>query len=100
MTLYAVQIYISCLSPPPSLRLTLTFSLSSSPLFLSSSPPFLSYQVMLDLLHCAASKLYIGGRLSYLMPASYDFGVDDLPKHPALRLLEMCEQGLSTRHAR
>lgn len=57
-------------------------------------------EVMLDLLHAAAKLLKVGGALCYLIPTSYDFKVDDLPKHPCLTMKRLCHQGLSTRHGR
>lgn len=73
-------------------------------------------EVMLDLLHTAAltltmyasvcfSRLFIyyiylfsnipllnfnrGGHLVYLLPTTYDFTEEDLPKHPCLKLVEV-----------
>lgn len=57
-------------------------------------------EVMLDLLHTAAKLLVIGGRLSYLIPTPYAFTANDLPKHPCLELVALCEQSLSCRHGR
>ena len=57
-------------------------------------------EVMLDLLHAAARLLKLGGSLCYLIPTSFDFEVEDLPKHPCLALKRLCHQGLSTRHGR
>lgn len=57
-------------------------------------------EVMLDLLHTAAKVLVIGGRLAYLIPTTYDFTVDDLPKHPCLTIESISEQSLSSRHGR
>jgi len=57
-------------------------------------------EVMLDLLHASARLLAVGGSLCYLIPTSYEFDVDDLPKHPCLELTRLCHQGLSTRHGR
>lgn len=57
-------------------------------------------EVMLDLLHTAARTLVSGGRLVYLIPTTYDFTVNDLPVHPCLEFVQICEQPLSTRHGR
>ena len=57
-------------------------------------------EVMLDLLHNAARSLVCGGRLCYLIPTVLQFSVSDLPTHPCLRFVVMCEQQLSTRHGR
>lgn len=57
-------------------------------------------EVMLDLLHTAASLLVLGGRLVYLIPTTYDFVPSDLPRHPCLELQQTCEQSLSSRHGR
>lgn len=55
---------------------------------------------MLDLLNTAARSLVLKGRLAYLIPTTYDFTIDDLPKHPCLEIVSICEQPLSTRHGR
>lgn len=57
-------------------------------------------EVMLDLLHMAARMLVIGGHLLYLIPTTYDFEMTDLPVHPCLEILRVCEQPLSSRHGR
>lgn len=57
-------------------------------------------EVMLDLLHTAAKYLVVGGKLVYLIPTTYDFTENDLPKHPCLRLVQLCQQELSSRHGR
>lgn len=57
-------------------------------------------EVMLDLLHNAARTLVLGGKLNYLIPTILGFREDDLPQHPCLRFITMCEQQLSTRHGR
>lgn len=41
-----------------------------------------------------------GGLLAYLIPTPYDFTVADLPTHPCLDIVQICHQGLSTRHGR
>ena len=41
-----------------------------------------------------------GGRLAYLIPTVLEFTVQDLPIHPCLRFIRLCEQQLSTRHGR
>ena len=55
---------------------------------------------MLDLLHTAARLLRMDGKLVYLIPTTYDFTVDDLPKHPCLQIKYLCQQPLSSRHGR
>lgn len=55
---------------------------------------------MLDLLHNAARMVRLHGRLVYLIPTTYDFTIDDLPKHPCFEIVSICEQPLSTRHGR
>lgn len=55
---------------------------------------------MLDLLHCAARSLVLKGRLVYLIPTTYDFTENDLPRHPCLAIESICEQTLSSRHGR
>lgn len=57
-------------------------------------------EVMLDLLHAAASLLVIEGKLIYILPTPYLFEIDDLPHHPCLELNYLCHQSLSTRHGR
>ena len=57
-------------------------------------------EVMLDLLHNAARTLVPGGRLCYLIPTVLGFTKEDLPQHPCLEFIDMCEQQLSTRHSR
>lgn len=57
-------------------------------------------EVMLDLMHTAAKTLTLHGRLVYLLPTPYDFSTQDLPLHPCLTLLDVCHQGLSSRHGR
>jgi tRNA (guanine10-N2)-methyltransferase len=57
-------------------------------------------EVMLDLLDNAAKSLVIGGPLVYLIPTTYDFVPNDLPRHPCLQLEEICHQQLSSRHGR
>jgi len=57
-------------------------------------------EVMLDLLHMSSRMLVIGGRLIYLIPTTYDFELSDLPRHPCLEILQVCEQPLSSRHGR
>ena len=57
-------------------------------------------EVMLDLLHTAAKYLVMNGYFTYLIPTPYGFSIDDLPKHPCLKLEMMCEQCLSARHGR
>jgi hypothetical protein len=57
-------------------------------------------EVMIDLLHTAARTLTCGGRLVYLIPTILGFNSDDLPKHPCLKFMRICEQQLSTRHSR
>jgi hypothetical protein len=57
-------------------------------------------EVMLDLLHNAARTLVQGGKLCYLIPTILGFCEGDLPVHPCLRFITMCEQQLSTRHGR
>lgn len=57
-------------------------------------------EVMLDLLHNAAVLLKVGATLSYLIPTTYDFCVEDLPEHPCFRIKYLCVQNLSSRHSR
>jgi tRNA (guanine10-N2)-methyltransferase len=57
-------------------------------------------EVMLDLLHTAASLLVIEGKLIYILPTPYLFDVEDLPQHPCLELNYLCHQPLSSRHGR
>jgi tRNA (guanine10-N2)-methyltransferase len=57
-------------------------------------------EVMLDLLECSADLLKVGGKLCYLIPTPYNFQVTDLPRHPCLKLDQLCLQTLSTRHGR
>ena len=57
-------------------------------------------EVMLDLLHTAAKYLVNNGYFTYLIPTPYGFTVDDLPKHPCLKVEMICEQSLSARHGR
>lgn len=57
-------------------------------------------EVMLDLLDNAARSLVLGGPLVYLIPTTYDFTEQDLPRHPCLALEEVCHQELSSRHGR
>eukprot|EP01036_Dinobryon_divergens_P033271 gene33271-43022_t len=62
--------------------------------------PYPVEEVMLDLLHTAATALRCGGVLTYLIPTTYDFTLTDLPLHPCLDLLQVCHQPLSARHGR
>ena len=55
---------------------------------------------MLDLLHTSARLLAIEGVLVYLIPTTYDFTIDDLPKHPCFTIDLVCHQMLSGRHGR
>eukprot|EP00981_Chlorochromonas_danica_P010919 scaffold3535_cov162-Ochromonas_danica.AAC.5 len=57
-------------------------------------------EVMLDLLHNAARSLVMNGRLVYLIPTTYDFTINDLPRHPCLVIEDICHQPLSARHGR
>ena len=57
--------------------------------------PYAVSDVMSDLLDMAARTLVMGGRLVYIIPSMSDFSVDDLPRHPCLKLVHICYQPLS-----
>ena len=65
-----------------------------------STQPYEVEEVMLDLLHNAALYLKQDGRLLYLIPTPYNFNIQDLPVHPCFTIVDMCLQGLSSRHGR
>ncbi|EAY03249.1 MGC78809 protein, putative [Trichomonas vaginalis G3] len=57
--------------------------------------------LLLRLYEVAAVCLKVGGRLVYWLPTGYDFDADkDLPKHPALKLVSICQQVLMSRYCR
>ncbi|GFH32218.1 uncharacterized protein HaLaN_31404, partial [Haematococcus lacustris] len=54
-----------------------------------------------DLLSFAARLLVRGGRLVFFMPSTPDtYSAQELPSHPALRLLHNSEQLLTSRYSR
>lgn len=56
---------------------------------------------MRDLLDMSAKLLRPGGRLVYFMPAAPEvYNEEELPQHPALRLIANSEQVLSTKFSR
>nr|WCZ58792.1 tRNA (guanine(10)-N2)-methyltransferase [Seculamonas ecuadoriensis] len=57
-------------------------------------------RLFLDLLDFAARLLVVDGRLVFWLPTTFEYTPDDLPAHPALRLLCNFEQPLSTRWGR
>ena len=65
-----------------------------------STQPYDVEEVMLDLLHNAALFLKKDGRLLYLIPTPYNFNIQDLPIHPCFTVVDLCLQGLSSRHGR
>lgn len=63
--------------------------------------PYPVVDVLADLLEIAATVLKIGGVLAYLLPATLDFAPEtDVPRHPALSLLDCCEQPISSKYSR
>ena len=56
--------------------------------------------VMMDLLNFAAKFLRVGGRLVYWLPTTREYREEDLPMHPAMRLVYNCEDVLSQRLSR
>ncbi|KAJ8611958.1 hypothetical protein CTAYLR_004399 [Chrysophaeum taylorii] len=63
--------------------------------------PYPVADVLADLLEIAARVLKLNGRLAYLLPSTHDFFPDrDVPKHPALELLDCCAQPISTKYSR
>jgi len=59
------------------------------------------YHLLVDLLQFAASHLREGGRLVYWLPVIRQIYSSDLtPSHPCLRLVEDCEQVLSSHSSR
>ncbi|CAI5437446.1 unnamed protein product [Caenorhabditis angaria] len=54
-----------------------------------------------DLLDLAANMCIIGGRVSFWYPVILaDYCEENLPKHPAMRLIFNCEQGLTRKSSR
>lgn len=63
--------------------------------------PYPVVDVLADLLEIAARVLKLHGVLAYLLPATNDFDPHKhLPQHPALLLLDCCEQELGSRYSR
>ena len=62
--------------------------------------PYPVEDVMCDLLNLAAQNLVRGGRLTFLLPTTYDFTDDDLPKHPCLNVVANSEQPLNQKMGR
>lgn len=58
------------------------------------SQPYAVDDLMCDLLDMAADKLFLHGRLVYLLPVPGDFQRSELPEHPLLRLVAVNEQVL------
>lgn len=56
--------------------------------------------LLLKLYSFAAKSLKIGGRLVYWLPCGYDFTENELPTHPALKLISNCQQPLQSRYCR
>lgn len=79
---------------------SIALNTTTLPVLIVATQSYAVEEVMLDLLHNAARTLVLHGRLTYLIPTTYDFTVDDLPKHPCLKIESICEQSLSTRHGR
>ncbi|KAI0562527.1 tRNA methyltransferase 11 [Gracilaria domingensis] len=51
-------------------------------------------------LQYAVNTLVVGGRLVYWLPTTNDYTPEDVPNHPALRLVSNCEQPLTSRMSR
>jgi tRNA (guanine10-N2)-methyltransferase len=62
--------------------------------------PYPVEDVLVDLLNLAAFSLVLGGRLVFLLPTTYDFSDDDLPKHPCLNVVANSEQPLNQKMGR
>lgn len=62
--------------------------------------PYTLGEVLRDLLDLSARLLKIGGRLVYFFPATPDTYKEEIPSHPALKLVYNCEQLLTTRYSR
>lgn len=56
--------------------------------------------MLTDLLDLAARMLELGGRLVYLLPTTYDFTDEDLPRHPCLAAVANSEQPLNQKMGR
>jgi len=65
-----------------------------------ATQPYPVADVLADLLECAARVLRVGGKLSYLLPATLDFVAEDAPPHPALDVLAVEAQPISNKYAR
>ena len=59
------------------------------------------YPLLLRLYEFSAKNLKVGGRLVYWLPCGYDLNEEnDLPKHPALKLISNSQQYLTSRYCR
>lgn len=57
--------------------------------------------LLLKLYEVAAVSLKVGGRLVFWLPCGYTFdATKELPRHPALKLVSDCTQGLGSRYCR
>ncbi|KAJ9533440.1 hypothetical protein QJQ45_026477 [Haematococcus lacustris] len=70
-------------------------------LALGHAEPYSMGECLRDLLSFAARLLVRGGRLVFFMPSTPDtYSAQELPRHPALRLLHNSEQLLTSRYSR
>ncbi len=52
-------------------------------------------QVLSDLLHFAAERLVLRGRLVFWLPSTNEFSIDDVPLHPCLKLVSFSTQPIT-----
>ncbi|DAZ93518.1 TPA: hypothetical protein N0F65_002444 [Lagenidium giganteum] len=68
--------------------------------YIPPTQPYAAEDVMNDLLTFAAHTLREGGRLVYLLPTTYEYTDNDLPRHPSLHVISNSEQKLTKKYAR
>uniref|UniRef100_K3WXR5 tRNA (guanine(10)-N(2))-methyltransferase n=1 Tax=Globisporangium ultimum (strain ATCC 200006 / CBS 805.95 / DAOM BR144) TaxID=431595 RepID=K3WXR5_GLOUD len=68
--------------------------------YIPPTQPYAAEDVMSDLLNFAAETLREGGRLVYLLPTTYEYTDNDLPRHPKLHVIANSEQKLTMKYAR
>lgn len=68
--------------------------------YIPPTQPYAAEDVMSDLLAFAAETLREGGRLVYLLPTTYEYTDNDLPRHPKLHVIANSEQKLTMKYAR
>uniref|UniRef100_A0AAV1V9S0 tRNA (guanine(10)-N(2))-methyltransferase n=1 Tax=Peronospora matthiolae TaxID=2874970 RepID=A0AAV1V9S0_9STRA len=68
--------------------------------YIAPTQPYAAKDVMKDLLEFSAQTLREGGRLVYLLPTTYEYTDDDLPRHSLLQVVANSEQKLTKKYAR